>query len=912
MRSSLFLSFLSFFTWIFEFCLFIFFILPVVAPRKASHKRSGCSKNTKMATRAEREKLALIEEKRLEKEEKKRQLQAKRAARDARKAEKMETSTMNSSHVGESLENADGGDGESKGDDGEEILSQKELEEFTSSQTTVQWSKEEELRLVETFWKTFEDDEEFETAKERWEAVASRIQSNRTALQCVEKYRELCHRIKKGRELYLLQQAKSKASGNVIKRGQAKHRSHLQQKRELEEKARIKKKEKEEQLKRERIAANGGRLSAEDLGFFIRSGPDAERRVNANMDICITNVQLYGGTQELISDGTLKLVNGTKYGLVGRNGAGKSTLLRAVAEGIIPVPSHLQVIHVEQEASPDARSALQTVLDTDKERTYLLNLEKKMLDEELDTVDGIDLNEVYERLDEISSDDAEARAGGILGGLGFDAAEQQKATQEFSGGWRMRIALAAALFMKPDLLLLDEPTNHLDVHALTWLEEFLRRWEKTVVIVSHDRGFLNECTTATAFLHHKKLRYYGGSYDTFLKVRADNRANEESTAKTQANRTKHLKKFIQRFGQGHAKMVKQAQCRMKMLARLQEERVEVDTDDPYLRINFPSASRLPPPLVSVMGVSFGYEGYDTLYENLDFGLDMDSRVAIVGPNGAGKSTFLKLVEGEILPTKGWINRNTRLRLARFSQHHLENMDAENDCVNHMKRLDEEMPLEEARAYLGRFGLSGELATKPIKFLSGGQKSRLAFAELAWKQPHILLLDEPTNHLDLETIESLAMALNNFEGGVVLVSHDERLISLVVDEIWCVTKGDMKCNPPKPGHVKVFNGSFDEYKAKLRREFEGGSLLTAKKKAEAKEKKNVEQQQTKKEEKVKKPVGTLVKDNTFLRDSATSDPLGTPAASSEEAKKAVACTGGYVPPHLRNKEDQEKIDSAFDD
>lgn len=871
-----------------------------------------------MATRAEREKLALLEEKRLEKEEKKRLLQEKRAARDARKAEKMETSTMNSSHVGDSVENADG-DANDNREDEQDILNEEELKEVSSSSPSSssswhhqKWSKEEELRLVESFFETAED--EFETAKARWEAIASRMarsSSEYSALQCVEKYRELCARIKKGRELYLMQQAKRKASSDVIKRGQAKNRSHLQQKRELEEKARIKKKEKEEQLRRERIAANGGRLSAEDLGFFIRSGPDAERRVNANMDICITNVQLYGGTQELISDGTLKLVNGTKYGLVGRNGAGKSTLLRAISEGTIPIPSHLHVIHVEQEASPDARSALQTVLDTDKERTYLLKLEQKMLDEELDTVDGIDLNEVYERLDEISSDDAEARAGGILGGLGFDAAEQQKATQDFSGGWRMRIALASALFMKPDLLLLDEPTNHLDVHALTWLEEFLRRWEKTVVIVSHDRGFLNECTTATAFLHHKKLRYYGGSYDTFLKVRADNRANEESTAKTQANRANHLKKFIQRFGQGHAKMVKQAQCRMKMLARLQEERVEVDTDDPYLRINFPSASRLPPPLVSVMGVSFGYEGYDTLYEDLDFGLDMDSRVAIVGPNGAGKSTFLKLVEGEILPTKGWINRNTRLRLARFSQHHLETMDAENDSVNHMKRLDEEMPLEEARAYLGRFGLSGELATKPIKFLSGGQKSRLAFAELAWRQPHILLLDEPTNHLDLETIESLAMALNNFEGGVVLVSHDERLISLVVDEIWCVTKGDMKCNPPKPGHVKVFNGSFEEYKAKLRREFEGGSLLTAKKKAEAKEKKKnaANEQVQKEEEKVKKPVGTLVKDTTFSMDSSTTNP----EASSEEAKKpVVASTGGYVPPHLRNKEDQAKIDSAFDD
>ncbi|ACO66328.1 ATP-binding cassette superfamily [Micromonas commoda] len=516
------------------------------------------------------------------------------------------------------------------------------------------------------------------------------------------------------------------------------------------------------------------------------------------MDILISNVQLYGGRQELLSDATLKLVFGTKYGLVGRNGTGKSTLLHAISERTIPVPSHLHIIHVEQEAEPSDKSALQTVLDTDEERNYLLNLEKIMLEEEKDKHEGIDLNEVYERLDEIGSDEAIARAGGILGGLGFDARDQAKATKEFSGGWRMRISLAQALFMKPDLLLLDEPTNHLDVHALTWLEEFLQRWEKTVVIVSHDRGFLNDTTTATMFLHNKRLRYYGGNYDTFVKVRAEHRANEQAVASNQNQRESHLKNFIAKFGQGHKKMVKQAQCRMKMLAKLQEEKVDMDFDDPYLRINFPSATPLPPPCISVMNVSFGYEGYQTLYEGLDFGLDMDSRVAIVGPNGAGKSTFLKLLEGDILPTQGWVNRHTKLRLARFSQHHLESMNLEEDCVFHMKSLDNEMPLEEARAYLGRFGLSGELATKPVKFLSGGQKSRLAFAELAWKQPHIMLLDEPTNHLDLETIEALAMALNNFEGGVVLVSHDERLISLVVDEIWQVKKGDMEKDPPEPG------------------------------------------------------------------------------------------------------------------
>ena len=315
-----------------------------------------------------------------------------------------------------------------------------------------------------------------------------------------------------------------------------------------------------------------------------------------------------------------------------------------------------------------------------------------------------------------------------------------------------------------------------------------------------------------------------------------------------------------------------------------------------------------------MNVSFGYEGYQTLYEGLDFGLDMDSRVAIVGPNGAGKSTFLKLLEGDILPTKGWVNRHTKLRLARFSQHHLESMDLEQDCVAHMKSLDAEMPLETARAYLGRFGLSGELATKPVKFLSGGQKSRLAFAELAWKQPHIMLLDEPTNHLDLETIEALAMALNNFEGGVVLVSHDERLISLVVDEIWQVKKGDMLATPPQPGYVRVFNGSFEEYKEKLRKEFEGGSLLTNKKKREKAEKEARERA-----ERRAKPAA-----ETEKKALAPSKPAGVvtlerrggdaPAARVAESptKGMTGSAGGYVPPHLRTVAPPEGVKDAWDD
>lgn len=513
-------------------------------------------------------------------------------------------------------------------------------------------------------------------------------------------------------------------------------------------------------------------------------------------------------------------MHGYHYGLIGRNGVGKSTLLRAITSGEIALPDHLYVVHVEQEIQGDERTVLQTILQVDKEREWLLAKEEELCAMDDDAAEkyaaagGVDLNEVYERLDELDSDSAETRAASILAGLGFDHEAQGRPTREFSGGWRMRIALAQALFLQPDLLLLDEPTNHLDVFALTWLEEFLATWERTIVIVSHDRGFLNNVTTATMHLHRKRLAYYGGNYDTFIKVRAEHRANQMSTAKEQQNRASQLKNFIAKFGQGHKKMVKQAQCRMKKLEKLKEEMVEVDLDDPYLRINFPAATPLPPPCVSVVDAAFGYEPGRTLYEKLDFGLDCDSRVAIVGPNGAGKSTFLKLILGDLIPSEGWVNRHCKLRLAMFSQHSVENMDTEADAVTHMRRLDDEMPLEEARAFLGRFGLSGQLATNPIKNLSGGQKSRLAFAELAYKLPHILLLDEPTNHLDLETIEALAMAINSFDGGVVLVSHDERLISLTCDELWCVHKGE----GGKPGRVFVYNGTFDQYRDMLKTEF----------------------------------------------------------------------------------------------
>eukprot|EP00927_Polykrikos_kofoidii_P074107 TRINITY_DN7006_c0_g2_i1.p1 TRINITY_DN7006_c0_g2~~TRINITY_DN7006_c0_g2_i1.p1 ORF type:complete len:624 (-),score=139.64 TRINITY_DN7006_c0_g2_i1:120-1991(-) len=586
-------------------------------------------------------------------------------------------------------------------------------------------------------------------------------------------------------------------------------------------------------------ANNNERLTSEQLGFNIRTGPDAPSRTGASMDIDVRDVVVTAGRQELLYNAVLKLSKGFKYGLVGRNGVGKSTLLRAMAErdGRVPVPKHMLMCHVEQEIVGDDTPVLESVLSADEERTWLLETEHALLNAEDGgepgeerRIHGVGLMEVYERLEELGNEDAESRAGVILSGLGFSGEDQQRPTREFSGGWRMRIALARALFVQPDLLLLDEPTNHLDVPAVTWLEEFLKAWEKTAVIVSHDRTFLNECTTHTIFLHRKRLFYYGGSYDTFLRVRAEQRANQEAVKGIQDRRVAHLKQFIARFGRGHKKMARQAQSRMKMLDKMQEEAVEVDFDDPYLKLDFPSAPELPPPCISVIDAAFGYTEERTLYKDLNFGVDCDSRVAIVGPNGAGKSTFLKLLDGGLVPTEGSVRRHAKLHIARFTQHHVEMMDPEQDAVTHMRRLGggiredgtSEVTIEEARKYLGRFGLQGDLALQPVRCLSGGQKSRLAFAELAWSSPHLLLLDEPTNHLDLETIEGLAMALNKFEGGVVLVSHDDRLVSLIADELWVVMPGPSK---DVPGSVTVFEGSFDEYKEMLRNDFIRKNMTT---------------------------------------------------------------------------------------
>lgn len=367
----------------------------------------------------------------------------------------------------------------------------------------------------------------------------------------------------------------------------------------------------------------------------------------------------------------------------------------------------------------------------------------------------------------------------------------------------MRIALARALFCVPDILLLDEPTNHLDLYSCLWLEKYLNEcWSGTVLIVSHQRDFLNAVATDILHLTNKKIDHYKGDFDNFENVRYQKLLQQQRAHEAQQSRVKHMQQFIDRF-RYNAKRASLVQSRIKTL----EKMVLVDEvlNDATLVLKFPDPDPLTPPILQFRDVSFGYPDKRQLFKNVNLGIDLDSRVALVGANGTGKSTLLKLMAGDIEPTTGTILRHSKLRFAKFSQHFVDQLhDLTASPLEHFMQVYHPIAMQTARAHLGAFGLSGDLATRNITSLSGGQKSRLVFAILAWKNPHILLLDEPTNHLDIETIDSLCQALGLFKGGVLLVSHDERLISVVCDQLWYF----------KDNEVLIFDGEFGDYKKLL--------------------------------------------------------------------------------------------------
>ncbi|KAI9262790.1 P-loop containing nucleoside triphosphate hydrolase protein [Sporodiniella umbellata] len=528
-------------------------------------------------------------------------------------------------------------------------------------------------------------------------------------------------------------------------------------------------------------------------------------------DIKIDSFSLNFHGRILIDNASIELNFGRRYGLVGSNGSGKSTFLESLAGRDIEIPDHIDIYLLNQEAEPSDRNAIQSVIDSAQAEVARLERQVEELLGEEDGGDNPLLDDIYERIEQMDPATFETRACTLLSGLGFSTTQMAKATKDMSGGWRMRVALARALFIKPTLLLLDEPTNHLDMEATVWLEEYLKTYDRILIIVSHSEDFLNGVCSNMMHLTHKcKLNYYGGNYDMFVKTKAENEVNQAKAYAKQQEEIAHIKKFIASAGT-YANLVRQAKSKQKIIDKMEAAGLieKVEQEAPF-KFSFTDVQKLPPPVMAFQDVAFAYNGKpeNYLYKGLELAIDMDSRIALVGPNGAGKSTLLKLMDSELVPSEGRIQKHTSLKLGKYSQHSNDQLDPKVSPIDYMRNKfpEEGTDVEHWRRQLGRYGLTGAHQTSLIETLSDGLKSRLVFAELAVLRPHIILLDEPTNHLDMESIDSLADAINRFTGGVVLVSHDFRLISQVAKQIWICDKG----------RVENFEGSIKEYKENLRK------------------------------------------------------------------------------------------------
>jgi len=536
---------------------------------------------------------------------------------------------------------------------------------------------------------------------------------------------------------------------------------------------------------------------------------------NKSMDIRIENFDMSFGEKQLLTAADLVMVPERRYGLIGRNGLGKSTLMRLLASRNLEIPSHIRILHVEQEVVGDDTPALQSVLEADEVRESLLKEEKELnakVETATTTTDASQrLSEIYAELQQIEADKAPARAASILNGLGFTPPMQQKMTKEYSGGWRMRLALARALFSQPDLLLLDEPTNMLDVRAILWLENYLQSWKTTLLVVSHDREFLNSIATDIVHLHSKRLDAYKGNYENFLKTRTERQKCQQKEYEAQKEYRDHIQVFIDRF-RYNANRASQVQSKLKLLEKL-PPLVPVEKDLEVV-LKWPEPEAISPPVLQIDEVSFYYSKDKPIFLDVDLSANMDSKIGIVGENGAGKSTLLKILLGQLEPVKGHRFGHRQLKLGYFSQHHVDQLDMNLNSVEFIQTKCPGMPIENYRSQLGQFGVSGELALQSLFSLSGGQKSRVSFAAMSIEKPNFFILDEPTNHLDMETIEALGKSLIAYKGGVILVSHDERLLKYVCNEIWLC----------KDKTVKRIEGGFEEYKKMIEEEFQmSGSI-----------------------------------------------------------------------------------------
>lgn len=501
----------------------------------------------------------------------------------------------------------------------------------------------------------------------------------------------------------------------------------------------------------------------------------------------------------LFDGASATIPDGHKVGLVGRNGTGKTTLFRlirgelALESGNINVPKRARIGGVAQEVPSSDVSLINTVLAADTERSALMD--------EADTAtDPTRIAEIQTRLVDIDAWSAEARAASILKGLGFDDDDQLRPCSDFSGGWRMRVALAAVLFSQPDLLLLDEPTNYLDLEGALWLESYLAKYPHTVIIISHDRGLLNRAVGSILHLEDRKLTYYAVPYDKFAERRAERLAQAESENVKAKARIAHLQSFVDRFRYKASKAV-QAQSRLKMIERIQL--VSTPQEAALRAFSFPEPEELSPPIIQIEGGVTGY-GETEVLRRLNLRIDQDDRVALLGKNGQGKSTLSKLLSDRLPLMAGKMTRSNKLRIGYFAQHQVDELYVDETPLDHLRRLRPSEAPGKWRSRLAGFGLNADQAETKVGRLSGGQKARLSLLIATIDAPHMLILDEPTNHLDIESREALVEALTAYSGAVVLVSHDMHLLSLVADHLWLVSDGT----------VKPFEGDLETYRTML--------------------------------------------------------------------------------------------------
>jgi ATP-binding cassette subfamily F protein 3 len=518
------------------------------------------------------------------------------------------------------------------------------------------------------------------------------------------------------------------------------------------------------------------------------------------------------GGRAILDGATAALPPRSRVGLIGRNGAGKTTLVRVIAgqldpdEGSADMPRGSRLGYIAQEAPTGTATPFETVLAADLERNALLT--------EAETVEDLGrLGEIHERLNAIDAHAAPSRAARILVGLGFDEDAQHRPLDSFSGGWKMRVALAALLFSEPDLLLLDEPSNHLDLEAVMWLEDFLQSYRATIVIVSHERDFLNNVVDHILHLERGKLTLYPGGYDAFERQRAERQAQLAAARANQQAQREKLQDFIAR-NSARASTAKQAQSRVKALARMQP--IAELADDPSLSFGFPNPSELRPPLITLDTASVGY-GETPVLSRLNLRLDPQDRIALLGRNGNGKTTLARLLAAQLPAMEGGMTASGKMKVGYFTQYQVEELDGHDTPFQHMARQMKGATPGAVRAQLGRFGFSGDKAMTEVRKLSGGERARLALALITREAPHLLILDEPTNHLDVDAREALVQALNDYSGAVVLVSHDRHMLQLTADRLVLVDHGT----------ATEFEGSLDDYTALVLQKDNGAAKGEAK-------------------------------------------------------------------------------------